>query len=323
MFHRAFQDQVIVIALPFYLSKQQAWRRTYISPGCWSKFGSSGSPSGFLPPSRLLRLGRTPLSHSRKSGERPHVCERMQRLHAFPNLNPLVTLCKCGMSFTLLFLPCWPQPCTISWLDSCSLPLGLPMQCHRWQICQARTNKVEFFKNEVPFWGLEVCLRQRRIDTWMMDFVRGSVMTFSRSGASSPLSRLKESMMSCVSFNRTPVAASNGRRMSTDSQLKKSCTVAPAKALKQQRQTREPVTNPGCFLLYLLWFTCGTHSYRQPASWPRWCWWQTCRCWLPWWLALQTSHPTLQQKRRWLKAASGWRYSLKLQSHAHTDGWGS
>lgn len=68
--------------------------------------------------------------------------------------------------------------------------------------------------------------------TSMMESVRGSVMTLSRSGAFSPVWMLKESMRRRVSLYRTPVATSRGRRISTDSQLKKSWTVAPANALE-------------------------------------------------------------------------------------------
>ena len=66
----------------------------------------------------------------------------------------------------------------------------------------------------------------------MMAVVSGSVMTLSSFGASSPDWMLKESIRRPVSLNRTPVAASRGRRINTDSQLKKSWTVAPANALK-------------------------------------------------------------------------------------------
>lgn len=67
-----------------------------------------------------------------------------------------------------------------------------------------------------------------------MESVRGSVMTLSRSGASSPDWMLKESIKTWVSLYRTPVATSSGRRISTDSQLKKSWTVAPANALRKE-----------------------------------------------------------------------------------------
>lgn len=66
----------------------------------------------------------------------------------------------------------------------------------------------------------------------MIESVRGSVMTLSRSGASSPVWILKDSMRRWVSLYRTPVAASRGRRINTESQLKKSWTVAPANALE-------------------------------------------------------------------------------------------
>lgn len=74
-------------------------------------------------------------------------------------------------------------------------------------------------------WTTSKCLY-----TSMMDFVSTSVITFSRSGAS-PLSRWKESMMSLVTTYKYPVATSRGSSTNTDSQLKKSWTVAPAKAL--------------------------------------------------------------------------------------------
>lgn len=57
-------------------------------------------------------------------------------------------------------------------------------------------------------------------------------MTLSRSGASSPPSMLKDSITRWVSLYSTPVATSKGRRISTESQLKKSWTVAPANALE-------------------------------------------------------------------------------------------
>lgn len=70
------------------------------------------------------------------------------------------------------------------------------------------------------------------ISTSMMEVVRGSVMTLSSFGAFSPDSMLKDLIRMSVSLKRAPVAASSGRRISTDSQLKKSWTVAPANALK-------------------------------------------------------------------------------------------
>lgn len=69
--------------------------------------------------------------------------------------------------------------------------------------------------------------------TSMMFLVRGSVMTFSRSGASAPVWISKESMISLVSLKRNPEATSRGNSTNTDSQLKKSWTVAPANALRQ------------------------------------------------------------------------------------------
>lgn len=57
-------------------------------------------------------------------------------------------------------------------------------------------------------------------------------MTLSKSGASSPLCILKDLITMSVSLYSTPVAASKGRRISTESQLKKSWTVAPANALE-------------------------------------------------------------------------------------------
>lgn len=68
--------------------------------------------------------------------------------------------------------------------------------------------------------------------TSMMESVSGSVMILSRSGASSPDWMWKDLIMRWVSFSRTPVATSSGSSTSTESQLKKSCTVAPAKALR-------------------------------------------------------------------------------------------
>lgn len=67
--------------------------------------------------------------------------------------------------------------------------------------------------------------------TWMMESVRGSVMTLRSSGEFSPLWMWKESMMSLVSLYRNPEATSKGSRTRTDSQLKKSWTVAPPNAL--------------------------------------------------------------------------------------------
>lgn len=70
------------------------------------------------------------------------------------------------------------------------------------------------------------------IVTSMMFLVSGSVMTLSKSGASWPVWMWNESMRSLVSLYRTPVAASRGSNINTDSQLKKSWTVAPANALE-------------------------------------------------------------------------------------------
>lgn len=67
--------------------------------------------------------------------------------------------------------------------------------------------------------------------TWMMSLVKGSVMIFSSPGASWPPWMLKEATTSRVAWYRYPVATSRGSRTRTDSQLKQSCTVAPAKAL--------------------------------------------------------------------------------------------
>lgn len=77
--------------------------------------------------------------------------------------------------------------------------------------------------------------------TSMMESVRGSVMTLSRSGAFSPPWILKDSIMSWVSLYRTPVATSSGSRIRTDSQLKKSWTVAPANALEATEKSGECV----------------------------------------------------------------------------------
>lgn len=82
-------------------------------------------------------------------------------------------------------------------------------------------------------------LRVGLSSTSMMDSVSGSVMTLSRSGASSPVWMLKDLIMRSVSLYRTPVAASRGSRISTDSQLKKSWTVAPAKALEVEEDAAD------------------------------------------------------------------------------------
>jgi len=66
----------------------------------------------------------------------------------------------------------------------------------------------------------------------MMSLVKGSVMIFSRSGASFPLRMLKVATTRRVTWCRYPLTTSSGSRTSTDSQLKQSCTVAPAKALR-------------------------------------------------------------------------------------------
>lgn len=86
--------------------------------------------------------------------------------------------------------------------------------------------------------------------TWMMESVRGSVMTLSRSGAFSPDWMLKDSITRLVSLYRTPVATSRGRRMSTDSQLKKSWTVAPANALEVKAHGHEHLPR-GVLALYV------------------------------------------------------------------------
>ena len=110
-----------------------------------------------------------------------------------------------------------------------------------------------------------------------MEFVRGSVMTLSRSGASSPLSILKDSIMSWVSLYRTPVATSKGRRINTESQLKKSWTVAPANALEAKEHTLEhvPDTFTCVTVVFLLsqdinhvmsFYTCETHFDLLLAS---------------------------------------------------------
>lgn len=64
-----------------------------------------------------------------------------------------------------------------------------------------------------------------------MSLVKGSVMIFSRSGASFPLRMLKVATTRRVTWWRYPLTTSSGSRTSTDSQLKQSWTVAPAKAL--------------------------------------------------------------------------------------------
>lgn len=66
----------------------------------------------------------------------------------------------------------------------------------------------------------------------MMSLVKGSVMIFSRSGASFPLRMLKVATTRRVTWCRYPLTTSSGSSTSTDSQLKQSCTVAPAKALR-------------------------------------------------------------------------------------------
>lgn len=86
--------------------------------------------------------------------------------------------------------------------------------------------------NKVLIIKLSLTIYRATHSTWMIESVRGSVMTLSRSGASSPVWILKDSMRRWVSLYRTPVAASRGRRINTESQLKKSWTVAPANALE-------------------------------------------------------------------------------------------
>lgn len=132
--------------------------------------------------------------------------------------------------------------CTTSWSDSCSVQWGHPSQCQWLQTCPAKRRC--FIQNNAYFL-IEVThvlffVASLNV-TWMIESVRGSVMTFSRSGASSPVWMLKDSTRRRVSLYRTPVAASKGRRTSTDSQLKKSWTVAPANALKAQQTTCEHV----------------------------------------------------------------------------------
>ncbi len=63
--------------------------------------------------------------------------------------------------------------------------------------------------------------------------VRGSVMTFRSSGPSSPVTMFKLSTTAPDMSLIMPVTASSGSNTNTDSQLKQSCTVAPANALEQ------------------------------------------------------------------------------------------
>lgn len=76
-------------------------------------------------------------------------------------------------------------------------------------------------------------LLTRNVDgfTWMMSFVSGSVMTLSSSGASSPGRRLNMETSRRDSRVIIPLSTSRGSRTRTDSQLKQSWIVAPAKAL--------------------------------------------------------------------------------------------
>ncbi len=69
--------------------------------------------------------------------------------------------------------------------------------------------------------------------TCIIRLVRGSVMTFRSSGPSSPVTMFKLSTTASDMSLITPVTASSGSNTNTDSQLKQSCTVAPAKALEQ------------------------------------------------------------------------------------------
>lgn len=68
--------------------------------------------------------------------------------------------------------------------------------------------------------------------TCMMSCVSGSVMTFSSSGASSPGCRLNMETSRRDSRVIIPLTTSRGNRTRTDSQLKQSWIVAPAKALR-------------------------------------------------------------------------------------------
>lgn len=99
----------------------------------------------------------------------------------------------------------------------------------------------------------------------MMELVRGSVMTLSRSGASSPDSKLKDSIMRWVSLYKTPVATSKGRRISTDSQLKKSWTVAPAKALEVKEHGLKRVPGADCGASLISHRVYLRNSFRSPA----------------------------------------------------------
>lgn len=67
--------------------------------------------------------------------------------------------------------------------------------------------------------------------TWITSFVIGSVMTLRSSGASSPGRSLKLVTSRWDSRVMNPLATSRGNRTRTDSQLKQSWIVAPAKAL--------------------------------------------------------------------------------------------
>lgn len=80
--------------------------------------------------------------------------------------------------------------------------------------------------------GQDICKHdQAKVFTCIMSLVTGSVMTFSSSGASSPGCSLKTLTSHWDRWVMTPLATSKGNSTSTDSQLKQSWTVAPAKAL--------------------------------------------------------------------------------------------
>lgn len=104
--------------------------------------------------------------------------------------------------------------------------------------------------------------------TWMMDEVKGFVMTLRRSGAFSPVWMLKDSIIRWVSLYRSPVATSSGRRMRIDSQLKKSWTVAPANALEVRQKSEFLTCYHHTFIPHLfltVTFTYLPNSFLSPA----------------------------------------------------------
>lgn len=128
-------------------------------------------------------------------------------------------------------------------------------------------------------------------------------MTFRSSGPSSPLTMLKLSTNASDMSLITPVTASSGSNTNTDSQLKQSCTVAPAKALKQSPHRKCHWRAPNFLLMVECWHcevlyalsTVWTPLSPLPASEPQWCWWQMCQCLIPWWWEWQIQHPALYE----------------------------